>query len=61
MLSTVSEADEKILKEVGLTRPGEYAVAYRDKDTIRLLHYLTRDIITIHRGDRPWPEERKHK
>lgn len=58
MNKTVTAAEEKIMRQVGiLDGPREYALIYRDKETIRLLHYLTRDIITIHRGDRPWHQE----
>lgn len=46
------------MRQVGvLDSPREYALVYRDEDTIRLRHYLTRDEITIRRGDRPWPKE----
>lgn len=57
MLRTMSPGEEKIMEQVGLMHPREYGLIFRDEDTIRLLHYLTRDVVTIHRGDRPWPKE----
>lgn len=61
MLSVPTEVEKEIMEQVGIKKPeGEYAVEYRGKDTIRLLHYHTRDTITIRRGDRPWPKERKY-
>lgn len=57
MLRTMSPGEEKIMEQVGLMYPREYGLIFRDEDTIRLLHYLTRDVVTIHRGDRPWPKE----
>ena len=46
------------MRQVGiLDGPGEYALIFRDENTIRLRHHKTRDIVTIHRGDRPWPKE----
>lgn len=54
----VTGSEERIMRQVGiLDSPAEYALIYRDKDTIRLRHHKTRDIVTIHRGDRPWPKE----
>lgn len=57
MLSTPTAAEKAILDQVGLRETEEYGVLFRDGNTIRLLHYRTRDVIIIHRGDRPWPKE----
>lgn len=58
MDKVVTGAEEKIMRQVGiLDGPREYGLIFRDEDTIRLRHYRTRDIITIHRGDRPWPKD----
>lgn len=47
------ETEEQIIRENGM-EPSDYGVTYRDADTIRLLNYATRDIVTIWRGDRKW-------
>lgn len=57
MLTALTAAEEKIMEQVGIFHPREYGLLYRDESTIRLLHYLTRDVVTINRGDRPWPKE----
>lgn len=49
-----TETEKQIMRENGLTNQKDYGVMYRDADCIRLLCYLTRDIITIHKGDRKW-------
>lgn len=54
----VTRSEERIMRQVGvLDSPREYALIFRDENTIRLRHHRTRDIVTIHRGDRPWPKE----
>lgn len=57
MLSTPTEADRKVMGRVGLDQKEAYAVMFRDEHTLRLLHHKTRDVVVIHRGDRPWPKE----
>lgn len=47
------ERDEQIIRENGMD-PKNYGVLYRDADCIRLLCYITRDMITIYKGDRKW-------
>lgn len=47
------ERDEQIIRENGMD-PKNYGVLYRDADCIRLLCYITRDTITIYKGDRKW-------
>lgn len=56
MLTALTAAEERIMEQIGILNPREYGLLYRDESTIRLLHYLTRDVITINRGDRPWPK-----
>ena len=51
---TVPNELEKHIIEANRMDPDHYGVMYRDKDTIRLLCYDTRDEVTIKRGDRPW-------
>ncbi len=48
------DEQEKQIIEANRMDPDHYGVMYRDKDTIRLLCYDTRDEVTIRRGDRPW-------
>ena len=45
--------EEKILRENRM-EPREYGVLNRDETSIRLLCYITRDVIEIHKGDRAW-------
>ncbi|MCI7808006.1 hypothetical protein MR626_01750 [bacterium] len=47
------EREKKIIRENQMD-PDHYGVTYRDKDTIRLLCYETRDEVVIQKGDRPW-------
>lgn len=51
----LEEKEKRILRENGMD-PKCYGVMTRDEDMIRLLCYKTRDIITVHKGDRKWPE-----
>lgn len=46
--------EKQIMRENGITDTKSYGVMYRDSDCIRLLCYVTRDVITIHKGDRKW-------
>lgn len=48
------EDEKQIMLENGIKDDKSYGVMYRDADTIRLLCHSTRDVITIHRGDRKW-------
>ena len=48
------EDEKQIMQENGINDVKSYGIMYRDADTIRLLCYATRDVITIHRGDRKW-------
>lgn len=48
------EDEKQIMRENGISDTKSYGVMYRDADTIRLLCHLTRDVITIYRGDRKW-------
>lgn len=48
-----TEMETQIIRENGMN-PNNYGVCYRDATCIRLLCYLTRDIITIDKGDRKW-------
>lgn len=48
------EDEIQIMKENGISDSKSYGVMYRDADTIRLLCHITRDVITIYRGDRKW-------
>ena len=48
-----TEREEQIMRENGLD-PKDFGVMYRDASCIRLLCYLTRDTVTIDKGDRPW-------
>lgn len=55
-MPNVTQADDRelqIIRENGMD-PNNYGVCYRDATCIRLLCYLTRDIITIDKGDRKW-------
>lgn len=45
--------EEQILRENGID-PSSVGITWRDADTIRLLCFMTRDYITINRGDRKW-------
>ena len=47
------ETECQIIRENGMN-PDSYGVEFRDADTIRLLCYATRDVVTIWRGDRKW-------
>lgn len=49
-----TEQEKQIMRENGITDAKSYGVMHRDADCIRLLCHMTRDIITIHRGDRKW-------
>ena len=49
-----SEDEKQIMQENGIKDDKSYGVMYRDADTLRLLCHATRDVITIHRGDRKW-------
>lgn len=48
-----NQQEVQILRENGLD-PDNYGVTYRSADAIQLLCYVTRDQITIYRGDRKW-------
>lgn len=52
-VTMLSENEKQILRENGMD-PKNYGVLYRDASCIRLLCFLTRDIVTIDKGDRPW-------
>lgn len=52
-VTTLTKQEEQILRENGMN-PKDYGVMYRDAACIRLLCYLTRDVITIDKGDRKW-------
>lgn len=52
-ITMLTKAEEQILRENGLD-PNNYGVMYRDASCIRLLCFLTRDTVTIDKGDRPW-------
>ena len=47
------KTEQKIIRE-NYMDPAKYGVTYRDETTIRLLCYMTRDIISITKGDRAW-------
>ena len=47
------ETEAQIIRENGMNTDS-YGVEFRDADTIRLLCYATRDVVTIWRGDRKW-------
>lgn len=49
-----TEFEKQIMRENGISDIKSYGVMYRDADCIRLLCHATRDIITIHKGDRKW-------
>lgn len=52
-ITVPNEQEQRILRE-NLLDPGEYGVIHSDETTIRLLCYITRDIIEIRKGNRPW-------
>lgn len=52
-VTTPTAFEEQIIRENGLN-PNNYGITYSDADCIRLLCFLTRDTITIHKGDRKW-------
>lgn len=52
-VTALTKNEEQILRENGMD-PKHYGVMYRDAGRIRLLCYLTRDVVTIDKGDRPW-------
>lgn len=52
-VNTPSVWEAQIIRENGID-PNCVGVTYRDADTIRLICYITRDYITINRGDRKW-------
>lgn len=52
-ITMLTRTEEQILRENGMD-PKNYGVMYRDASCIRLLCFLTRDIVTIDKGDRPW-------
>lgn len=47
------DREAQILRENNLN-PNDFGVMYKDANCIRLLCYATRDIVTIHKGDRKW-------
>lgn len=49
-----NEFEKQIMRENGISDDKSYGVMYRDADCIRLLCHMTRDIITIYKGDRKW-------
>lgn len=58
MMGTTTDQVEMVMRQNWIDAPpGEFAVISADKNTIRLLCYLTRDVIIIQRGDRNWPEK----
>lgn len=48
-----TETEKQIIQENGMD-PSNYGVCYRDETCIKILCYVTRDIITIDKGDRKW-------
>ena len=51
--TTPNEFEKQIMKENGID-PSNVGILYRSADCIRVLNYLTRDMITIWKGDRQW-------
>ena len=49
-----NEFEKQIMRENGISDTKSYGVMYQDADCIRLLCHATRDVITIHKGDRKW-------
>lgn len=47
------DLEKRIIRENGMD-PSNYGVCYRDATCIRILCYLTRDMIIIYKGDRKW-------
>lgn len=52
-ITKLSESEVQILRENHLD-PKEYGVIRRTADSIKLLCFDTRDIVTIDKGDRKW-------
>lgn len=52
-ITRLTETECQILRENHLD-PKEYGVIRRTADSIKLLCYDTRDIVTIDKGDRKW-------
>lgn len=52
-ISALNEVEEKILRENHLN-PKEYGLIRRTADSLKLLCFDTRDIVTIDKGDRKW-------
>lgn len=48
-----NEEERKIMEQNGLD-PEKFCVTFRDKTTIALRNYKTRDDVTIRKGDRAW-------
>lgn len=48
-----NEKERRIIRENGMN-PDNYCVTFRDKTTIRLRNYDTRDDVIIRKGDRAW-------
>lgn len=53
-VTSPTDTEKQIMRENGLSNDKDYGVMYRDAECIRLLNFLTRDILTIHKGDRKW-------
>ena len=45
--------ETQIIRENGMN-PENYVVGYREADTIVMICYVTRDVVTIWKGDRKW-------
>lgn len=52
-ISALDETEKQILRENHLD-PKEYGVIRRTADSLKLLCFDTRDIVTINKGDRKW-------
>lgn len=47
------EREQRILRENQID-PDRFSVIFRDEDTIVLLNHITRDTLTVRKGDRAW-------
>ena len=49
----LDDQEIEILKRNGIS-PEYKSVVFRSEDTINLINHRTRDVITIHQGDKKW-------